>query len=83
MAVDKFTAVPEDAPVGVEPPADAWKDKAIQKEHTPAKVQTQLTYRQIEKEIAQIDVRIAQETSRKTKLEADLVKIESVAKPSD
>jgi len=84
MAVDKFTAVPEpEVPAGPEPKADAWKDKQIQREHTPAKVQTQLTYRQIEKDVARCDEIIAQQQARKAELEADLVKIEKVANPSD
>ena len=46
MAVDKFT-LSEDQVVGApampDPPADAWKDKSVQREHTPAKVKSNLT----------------------------------------
>lgn len=82
MAVDKFTEVPqpEARPSASE---DAWKDKQIQREHTPAKVQSHLTYRQIEQQIEQCDANIATQESRKAELEADLVKIEAVANPSD
>ena len=45
---DKYTkvAVP-DAPAAPEPAADAWKDAAVEKEVTPAKVKSSLTYRQL------------------------------------
>ena len=84
MAVDKFT-LSEDQVVGApapmpEPPADAWKDKRVQREHTPAKVKSNLTYRQIENEIEMIDNNIASQEARKAELEADLAKIEAVAK---
>lgn len=84
MAIDKFTAVPEpEAPASAEPSADAWKDKQIQREHTPAKVKSNLTYRQIENQVAQCDKEIARQEALKSGYEADLVKIEAVANPSD
>ena len=84
MAVDKFTEVPQpEAPASAVPSEDAWKDKQIQREHTPPKVQSQLTYRQIEQQVEQCDTNIATQESRKAELEADLVKIEAVANPSD
>ncbi len=84
MAVDKFT-LSDDQGVGApptipDPPADAWKDKNVQREHTPAKVKSNLTYRQIEHEIEMIDNNIASQEARKAELEADLAKIEAVAK---
>ncbi len=85
MAVDKFT-LSEDQVVGgaiPDPPADAWKDKSVQREHTPAKVKSNLTYRQIENEIEMIDNSIASQEARKAELEADLEKIEAVANPSE
>ena len=86
MAVDKFTLSEDQvvgAPVIPDPPADAWKDKSVQREHTPAKVKSNLTYRQIENEIEMIDNNIASQEARKAELEADLAKIEAVANPSE
>ena len=83
MAVDKFTLGEDQevvAPAMPDPPADAWKDKRVQREHTPAKVKSNLTYRQIENEIEMIDNTIAQQSARKAELEADLAKVEAVAK---
>ena len=83
MAVDKFTLGEDQevvAPAIPDPPADAWKDKRVQREHTPAKVKSNLTYRQIENEIEMVDNNIAQQSARKAELEADLAKIEAVAK---
>ena len=86
MAVDKFTLSDDQvvgAPAIPDPPADAWKDKSVQREHTPAKVKSNLTYRQIENEIEMIDNSIASQEARKAELEADLEKIEAVANPSE
>lgn len=84
MAVDKFTAVPTPEDDGKStPPEDAWKDKEVQREHTPAKVKSNLTYRQVEKQIDDIDRFIATQQEKKAKLEADLAKIQEVAKPSE
>jgi len=83
MAVDKFTLGEDQevvAPAIPDPPADAWKDKRVQREHTPAKVKSNLTYRQIENEIEMVDNNIAQQSARKAELEADLAKVEAVAK---
>ena len=83
MAVDKFTLGEDQevvAPAIPDPPADAWKDKSVQREHTPAKVKSNLTYRQIENEIEMVDNNIAQQSARKAELEADLAKVEAVAK---
>ena len=86
MAVDKFKLVEVEstpAPAMPDPPADAWKDAQVEREHTPAKVKSNLTYRQIEQEIEMIDNSIAQQEARKAELEADLAKIEAVANPPE
>ena len=83
MAVDKFTLGEDQevvAPAMPDPPADAWKDKSVQREHTPAKVKSNLTYRQIENEIEMVSNNIANQEARKAELEADLAKVEAVAK---
>ena len=83
MAVDKFTLSEDQvvvAPAMPNPPADAWKDKRVQREHTPAKVKSNLTYRQIENEIEMVSNNIANQEARKAELEADLAKVEAVAK---
>jgi len=83
MAVDKFTLGEDQevvAPAMPDPPADAWKDKRVQREHTPAKVKSNLTYRQIENEIEMVSNNIANQEARKAELEADLAKVEAVAK---
>jgi hypothetical protein len=84
MAVDKYTlkSVP-DAPSPPSPAVDAWKDKQVVKEITPAKQQSDVSYRNLESQLSSIDASIASQEERKSALEAEMAKVEALAKPSD
>ena len=77
---DKYTkvAVP-DAPAAPEPAADAWKDAAVEKEVTPAKVKTSLTYRQLEQQVSNLDAQIASLEASKADVEAEMAKVKTAA----
>ena len=77
MAADKFTkkAAPEEA--AVSPPADAWKDSLVVKEHTPAKQSSDVSYRQLESQVANCEEQISSATDRKAALEAEMAKVKS------
>ena len=78
MAADKFTkkAAPE-SPAAVSPPADAWKDSLVVKEHTPAKQSSDVSYRQLESQVASCEEQISSATDRKAALEAEMAKVKS------
>tara|TARA_B100000745_G_C19934509_1_gene314766 strand:+ start:340 stop:585 length:246 start_codon:yes stop_codon:yes gene_type:complete len=77
---DKYTKVPAPAsPEAPEPAADAWKDLAVEKEVTPAKVKSNLTYRQLEQQVANLDAQIADIESRKADVEAEMAKVKTAA----
>ena len=77
MAADKYTkkAVPEEA--AVSPPADAWKDSLVVKEHTPAKQSSDVSYRQLESQLANCEEQISSQTDRKAAIEAEMAKVKS------
>ena len=77
MAADKFTkkAAPEEA--AVSPPADAWKDSLVVKEHTPAKQSSDVSYRQLESQVANCEEQISSQTDRKAAIEAEMVKVKA------
>jgi chaperonin cofactor prefoldin len=56
-------------------PADAWKDTPVEKEHQPAKVKSEVSYRQIEAQIESIDAQVKSLGDQKTALEAELAEI--------
>ena len=72
---DKYTKVA--AAESPSPAADAWKDLSVEKEVTPAKVKSNLTYRQLEQQLAQLDVQIADVESRKSDVEAEMAKVKT------
>ena len=77
---DKYTKVAApDAPEAPEPAADAWKDTAVEKEVTPAKVKSNLTYRQLEQQVASLDEQAASLASRKSEIEAEMAKVKTAA----
>ena len=55
--------------------ADAWKDVAVEKEHQPAVQKSEVSYRQIEEQIAHIDAQVKSLGDQKTALEAELAEI--------
>tara|TARA_Y100001973_G_scaffold90299_1_gene137676 strand:+ start:155 stop:391 length:237 start_codon:yes stop_codon:yes gene_type:complete len=56
-------------------PADAWKDTPVEKEHQPAKVKSEVSYRQIEQQIESIDAQVKSLGEQKTALSAELAEI--------
>jgi len=75
MAADKFTkkAMAESP----SPAADAWKDAQVNKEHTPAKQTSVVTYRQLENQVANIDTQVSELGTRKSALVAEMAKVKS------
>ena len=72
---DKYTKKKVEASSPVEPPADAWKDTPVEKEHQPAKVKSEVSYRQIEAQIESIDAQVKSLGEQKTALSAELAEI--------
>ena len=74
---DKYTKV---AAAAVESPAaDAWKDLAVEKEVQPPKVKSNMTYRQLEKQVTDLDAQAANIASRKSEVEAEMAKVKTAA----
>ena len=59
--------------------ADAWKDTIIEKEGQPAKVKSDVTYRQMENQLASLVSQISSLGDQKTALEAEMAKVKSAA----
>ena len=59
--------------------ADAWKDNVVEKEHQPAKVKSEVTYRQMESQLAGLVSQISSLGDQKTALEAEMAKVKSAA----
>ena len=59
--------------------ADAWKDSVVEKEHQPAKVKYEITYRQMENQLASLVSQISSLGDQKTALEAEMAKVKSAA----
>tara|TARA_R100001530_G_scaffold127992_3_gene97484 strand:+ start:464 stop:706 length:243 start_codon:yes stop_codon:yes gene_type:complete len=76
---DKFTKVAVPVKEEAVSPADAWKHANVEKEHTPAKVKSTVTYAQLENQVAQIDAEIAHSEERKAAVEAEMVKVKAAA----
>ena len=72
---DKYTKVA--SPAVESPAADAWKDLAVEKEHQPAKVKTQMSYAQLE---SQKESQVAQKAAcddRIAEIEAEMAKVKA------
>ena len=74
---DKFTKVAVDSPSIPEAQEDAWKDAQVEKEHQPPKVKSQMTYRQLEQQVVNIDAQITSLGEQKTSVEAEMAKVKS------
>ena len=72
---DKFTKTEE--PAGVE--EDDWKDVPVAKEHQPETVISNLNYRNMEENLAQIEKDITRLGERKTALEAEMLQVKTAA----
>ena len=71
---DKFTKTAEPAGVG-----DDWKDVPVAKEHQPAKVISNLNYRNMEEDLTKLDADITRLGERKTALVAEMAKVKTAA----
>ena len=74
---DKFTKVVVDSPALPEAREDAWKDAQVEKEHQPAKVKSQMTYRQLEQQVISIDAQVVSLGEQKTAVEAEMANVKS------
>lgn len=72
---DKFTKKEVASSSG----ADAWKDSIVEKEHQPAKVKSEVTYRQMESQLSNIEAQISSLGDQKTALEAEMAKVKTAA----
>tara|TARA_R100000781_G_scaffold96039_1_gene60119 strand:+ start:227 stop:451 length:225 start_codon:yes stop_codon:yes gene_type:complete len=61
----------------VESSAPDWKQVVVEKEHTPAKQKTEVTYAQLEYQVADIDNQITNLTAQKTSLESEMAKVKT------
>ena len=77
MAADKYTKKAVSKEAAVSPPADAWKDSLVVKEHTPAKQSSDVSYRQLENQLADCEAQIASHNDRKAAIEAEMVKVKA------
>ena len=59
-----------------EPSVD-WKNVVVEKEHQPPKIKSEVTYANLEMQVAGIDSQIAELTARKSALEAEMVKVKT------
>ena len=59
-----------------EPSVD-WKNVVVEKEHQPAKIKSEVTYASLENQVAGIDAQMADLTSRKSALEAEMAKVKT------
>ena len=77
MAADKYTKKAVSKEAAVSPPADAWKDSLVVKEHTPAKQSSDVSYRQLENQLADCEAHIASQNDRKAAIEAEMAKVKA------
>jgi hypothetical protein len=71
---DKFTKTADPAGVG-----DDWKDVPVAKEHQPAKQTSNLNYRDMERDLANIERDITRLGVDKTALVAEMAKVKTAA----
>ena len=72
---DKFTKTEE--PAGLE--EDDWKDVRVKKEHQPEKQISNHNYRNMEEDLARIEIDIIRLGERKTALVAEMAKVKTAA----
>lgn len=70
---DKYTKKAVESSQGA--PADAWKDAPVEKEHQPAKIKSEVSYRQLENEVAMIDAESKRLADRKAELVAEMAEV--------
>ena len=59
--------------------ADAWKDVQVEKEHQPEKQKSNLTYRNMENQLANHNRNLVSIGEDKSALEAEMVKVKAAA----
>ena len=74
---DTFKKAVVDAPASSA--EDAWKDVRVEREHQPEKEKSNLTYRDLEIQVKNIDNNITSLTERKAVREAEMVKVKAIA----
>ena len=74
---DTFKKVVVETPVSSA--EDGWKDIKFEREHQPVKQKSDTTYRNMEAQIERIDNNITTLTKQKTDLEAEMVKVKTIA----
>jgi hypothetical protein len=73
---DKYTKKQEGSPADT---GDRWKDAVVEKEYQPPKAKIEISYRQLENELAQIEARTKANADRKAEIEAEMAKVKTVA----
>ena len=74
---DKYTKKKVEASSPVEPPADAWKDAVVEKEHQPAKQKSTVTYAQLEQQKASQEAQKSACDDRIAEIEAEMAKVKA------
>ena len=74
---DTFKKIVVEAPASSA--ADAWKDVQVEKEHQPEKQKSNLTYRNMEHQVANYDRDLVNIGEAKSALEAEMVKVKAIA----
>tara|TARA_B100001939_G_scaffold329369_1_gene325536 strand:+ start:9190 stop:9426 length:237 start_codon:yes stop_codon:yes gene_type:complete len=70
---DKYTKKAVESSEGL--PADAWKDAPVEKEHQPPKIKSEVSYRQLENEVANLDAEAKRIADRKAELVAEMAEV--------
>jgi len=76
---DKFTKKAVASSSSPAPAADAWKDAMVEKEHQPAKQKSDVSYRQLESEVASIEQQVKSLGDRKALLQAEMAEVKKAA----
>ena len=71
---DKYTKKAVESSEG-SAPADAWKDAPVEKEHQPAKIKSEVSYRSLENEVANLDAEAKRIADRKAELVAEMAEV--------
>jgi hypothetical protein len=71
---DKYTKKAVESSEG-SAPADAWKDAPVEKEHQPAKIKSEVSYRSLENEVTNLDAEAKRIADRKAKLVAEMAEV--------
>ena len=70
---DKYTKKVD----GIGEADDKWKDAVVEKEYQPAKAKIEMSYRQLENELAMLEIQAKANADRKAEVEAEMAKVKS------